>query len=331
MLTVKKAKEMGVVFVKGDFVRDNANHKLSSSGLWLINESHVLDHCQVIEFTDRKHTGDEMPCDWGFSVVVELHRGTTQTGRNAYCFNWSIEGVSGDITSWKPDLEALEKLANEKEEKPMTPCEKLGYKVGDRFIVNGSNAFTDGSLVELDRDDKTMLPLFKLISGDCGYDLANNDQMCAYCSLEYVQKEQKPVIQKQFAYELVTDLTTDEIAKAMIDGEVFYTRNGAHHYKWDGFEFVDEKDNHTRMVGEYCRRKEIEMVTRTITYPKPVSEPLNDGNEYWYIKRYGEIISSKWCDDAADNFRLKQNRIHLTKENAQAHWGALFGANNENN
>ena len=44
----------------------------------------------------------------------------------------------------------------------MTPCEKLGYKVGDRFEVIGDHFhFSKGSAVTLYRDDGSEYPLFK--------------------------------------------------------------------------------------------------------------------------------------------------------------------------
>jgi len=51
----------------------------------------------------------------------------------------------------------------------MTPCEKLGYKVGQRFIAKGAPHFADGSIVELYRDDGTGLPCWKLIEGKCSF------------------------------------------------------------------------------------------------------------------------------------------------------------------
>lgn len=73
-----------------------------------------------------------------------------------------------------------------------------------------------------------------------------------------------------------------------------------------------------------------ETITRTITYPKPVSEPLRDGDTFWAVG-ITRVFKVKWYNDAEDNKQLKQNRIHLTKENAQSHWDALFGERNENN
>ena len=44
----------------------------------------------------------------------------------------------------------------------MTPCEKLGYKVGDKFeVVEASQGFRRGQTVTLFRDDRSESPLFK--------------------------------------------------------------------------------------------------------------------------------------------------------------------------
>lgn len=55
----------------------------------------------------------------------------------------------------------------------MTPCEELGYKVGDLFevIPENSNSFSKGSIVKLLEDDKSINPLFGLVEGYCsGFD-----------------------------------------------------------------------------------------------------------------------------------------------------------------
>jgi len=67
-----------------------------------------------------------------------------------------------------------------------TPCEKLGYKAGDRFTVIGSGSFTEGSEVEPEYDDGSSAPLFKLISGDCFFNNANGGKKGGYCSLIFV-------------------------------------------------------------------------------------------------------------------------------------------------
>ena len=49
----------------------------------------------------------------------------------------------------------------------MTPCEKLGYKVGDRFVTLESNEFvgrSKGDILELVKDDGTNYPWFKNVT-----------------------------------------------------------------------------------------------------------------------------------------------------------------------
>lgn len=51
----------------------------------------------------------------------------------------------------------------------MTPCEELGYKVGDKFkVTRGSdkeNVFSVGSIISLKKDDGSKIPLFTLEQG----------------------------------------------------------------------------------------------------------------------------------------------------------------------
>ena len=69
----------------------------------------------------------------------------------------------------------------------MTPCEKKGWKVGDRFIVpdDDTSRFTPGSEVELFMDDGSSCPLFKLISGGGGFPFAGG--FCGHIHLVHIQ------------------------------------------------------------------------------------------------------------------------------------------------
>lgn len=77
----------------------------------------------------------------------------------------------------------------------MTPCEKLGYKVGDTFAITdrlpdgameAGTGFKAGQIVTLARDDGSMLPLF---SGDnLKYYLCDDDAQGAYVHLSLVTK-----------------------------------------------------------------------------------------------------------------------------------------------
>ena len=52
--------------------------------------------------------------------------------------------------------------------KQMTPCEMLGYKVGDEFEVIRHHAFKNGQVVTLHEDDGTECPLFAGDGGGAG-------------------------------------------------------------------------------------------------------------------------------------------------------------------
>lgn len=62
----------------------------------------------------------------------------------------------------------------------MTPCEELGYKVGDKFeVVDGdASAFSKGSIIKLVKDGGTCYPLFRLVEGSCKI-----FDECGYCTL----------------------------------------------------------------------------------------------------------------------------------------------------
>jgi len=51
-----------------------------------------------------------------------------------------------------------------------TPCDALGYKIGDMFevFIGSDNSFSAGSIVELVEDDGSNCPRFKLVTGRCG-------------------------------------------------------------------------------------------------------------------------------------------------------------------
>lgn len=70
--------------------------------------------------------------------------------------------------------------------KQMTPCEKLGYKVGDEFEVISHHAFKNGQAVTLHEDDGTECPLF---AGDGGGAGVFDGVECSFATLnEQVRK-----------------------------------------------------------------------------------------------------------------------------------------------
>lgn len=68
----------------------------------------------------------------------------------------------------------------------MTPCEELGYKVGDEFIIQeDSCGFVKGQTVKLYKDDGTTCPLFE--GSNSKYELCG-DHEGAYFDLDCVVK-----------------------------------------------------------------------------------------------------------------------------------------------
>lgn len=72
-----------------------------------------------------------------------------------------------------------------------------------------------------------------------------------------------------------------------------------------------------------------EMVTvGDVSFPKPVSEPLEVATEYWVAHPvysvYTASCACRWSDDFYDNLYLKRGLIHLSKENAVAHAKAII-------
>lgn len=69
----------------------------------------------------------------------------------------------------------------------MTPCQELGYEVGDRFVMKQTNdVFTAGDIIELYEDDHSFNPLFLAISNkDIAYTLAGG-KPGAYVSLDKI-------------------------------------------------------------------------------------------------------------------------------------------------
>ncbi|MGD9381598.1 MAG: hypothetical protein PVI03_04065 [Candidatus Thorarchaeota archaeon] len=59
---------------------------------------------------------------------------------------------------------------------------KYGYQVGDIFKVKESNVriFSDGAIIQLEEDDGTERPLFKLLQGTCEYNHSKGDEAGAY-------------------------------------------------------------------------------------------------------------------------------------------------------
>lgn len=96
--------------------------------------------------------------------------------------------------------EAEKARIGKQEEKEMTPCEELGYKVGDEFVLDRCVSGAEkGQVITLFMDDGTDHPLFK--ADPCEYD--NADGLPGdYFLLEWVSKVTPVTAQQQFGKHL---------------------------------------------------------------------------------------------------------------------------------
>ena len=67
-----------------------------------------------------------------------------------------------------------------------TPAEKLGYKVGDKFVVEHFSTFDKGSIITLHRDDGSSCPLF--VGEGTRFRCGPDETPGAYVSLDSVRK-----------------------------------------------------------------------------------------------------------------------------------------------
>ena len=77
---------------------------------------------------------------------------------------------------------------NESEDKPLTPCEELGYCEGNMFEVTGigNSFYCKDMIVELDEDDGSDSPFFTYISGPSADETHDVDKIAI--NLKYVRK-----------------------------------------------------------------------------------------------------------------------------------------------
>lgn len=66
----------------------------------------------------------------------------------------------------------------------------------------------------------------------------------------------KPRIRTEY---VKVEMDTNDIAKAMIDGEVFYNKSGTAKFYWDGEKFTNDDDGHCYVIGDYYRKQEVEV------------------------------------------------------------------------
>lgn len=69
------------------------------------------------------------------------------------------------------------------------------------------------------------------------------------------------------------------------------------------------------------------MVTRTITYPAPMTEAPENASLYWVFHIFSnDVLRLVWRGDGADHAALKNKMAFKTEEDAKAASQAIFGA-----
>ncbi|MBG23713.1 MAG: hypothetical protein CMF22_10355 [Idiomarinaceae bacterium] len=102
--------------------------------------------------------------------------------------HWDDEGSFGEDPV---ELDIIEVLRLT-EKKKVTPAQRKGISVGDHVRIVGSVCFDDGSIAQLEHDDGSESPLFKLVSGKCHFNNSEDGTAGAFADLEYVTKIDEP-------------------------------------------------------------------------------------------------------------------------------------------
>lgn len=127
----------------------------------------------------------------------------------------------------------------------------------------------------------------------------------------------------------MTILTPQEALQAIADGKKL-------EYKWhteDEWHMFDPLINGV-YLEHVMKEKNVfrlaqEMITiGDVSFPKPVSEPLTDGADYWIANptylHHSLVHPFTWCGDNIQRVYLSRGLIHLSRENAIAHAKALI-------
>ena len=119
-------------------------------------------------------------------------------------------------------------------------------------------------------------------------------------------------------YELVTDLTINEIAKAMIDGEVFYNQYGGVSYSWNDGRFESHIGSAINIEGNFYRRieKPVEWWEDldSLKYPIPLKHMPSGSITSW---DRDDIEDNLELDEIPDDDYFKINWRPATREEVQ--------------
>ena len=170
----------------------------------------------------------------------------------------------------------------------MTPCQKLGYKVGDNFIVQEDcSGFVKGQIIKLYEDDDSECPLFQ--GSNERYNLCG-DTEGAYLSLDSVTKlvkEEKEEMQFDMKKEpWFIRVTNDQEFNAACDwveenfGDYLETEYSSNKQGLTNTDDFGEICTHVMWMGEHSfnqtERHEIKVTFKTVidsvTFPEVKTE-----------------------------------------------------------
>lgn len=127
----------------------------------------------------------------------------------------------------------------------------------------------------------------------------------------------------------MTVLTPQEALQAIADGKKLECK-WFDESKWITFNPLQITTSIRSIFKRHCVfRLAQEMITiGDVSFPKPESEPLKNGTEYWVAepsyKHYTSHDANNWADDDLDKNYLRRSLVHLSRENAIAHAKALI-------
>lgn len=119
-------------------------------------------------------------------------------------------------------------------------------------------------------------------------------------------------------------LSYDEIIRALKEHRTVEYRCLGHD-EW--FKLSGMSDVNVFLSDDIEFRMTSEMVTiGDVSFPKPESKPLKDGDEFWvaYPTFIHYALSGNWVGDKLDKLALSRGFLHKSKEDAIAHAKALI-------
>lgn len=121
-------------------------------------------------------------------------------------------------------------------------------------------------------------------------------------------------------------LTPQEVLQALIDGKKVEYRHP--HLDWAILKPTRFKLSKLFDSGHQFRLAQEMIIIGDVSFPKPVSEPLTDGADYWIANpaylHHSLVHPFTWCGDNIQRVYLSRGLIHLSRENAIAHAKALI-------